>query len=341
MGIRRATGGNLRKAGGGGGVRGALVPFAPPGAAFTHGQPFTITGEGFGSKATAAPVAFDTFADGVVGQPIGGSWFYDGSYNNDPVYASDVVRGGRTRSIKQDYTTAGAYNCIFGVTGLSTRRVYASFWKYSTFSGGLCRNWKTIAFRGGPAGNWDLPNGRHDLYPKNASGHIYLADINGTVRGNNWTDAYSATAGQWERYEYWCDFGTNGTSNARFTWWLNGQKRASSEAFLGSQSDLDLFTNCYVNSYFARDENDAASYHWVSDVYIDTTPQRVELSTAATWTDASTMAREVQPATAWSDTAITIIANHGAFSAGAAYLYVIGADGAPLNTTGIAVTIPA
>lgn len=342
MGIRRATGGNLRKASGGGGVRGALVAYAPPGAAFTHGQPFTIAGSGFGTKSTAAPLKWDTFAGGVDGEVVDNGWYVTATSGGftTPRYATDILRTGRTRSVKQDFTTAEKYNCTIGMTGLSTPSLFVSFWKYSTFSGGLCRNWKLVACRGGSAGDWELPNGRHDVYPDTSSGHIYLADIDGTVRGNNYTDGYSATASTWERYEYWVDFGTPGVSDAAFIWWLDGKKMANSTGFLGSASALNLFTNLYVNAYFARDTNAAASYHWLSDIFVDATPQRVELSTASTWTEASAMPREVQPATAWDDDEITITANHGAFGAGTAYLYVIGADGAPISTAGLAVTLP-
>ena len=69
-----------------------------------------------------------------------------------------------------------------------------------------------------------------------------------------------------------------------------------------------------------------------ADIYMDSAFNRVVLGDAATY--ASCTATELQNLTAWSSTSISAAIYKGALT-GQMYLYVIGANGAPINTSGV------
>lgn len=295
------------------------------------GTTVTITGSAFGPKAQPAPLKWDTFESGTVGQTLAGGWYVESSGEPRPAYASDVVRPRSSRSVKQDFTRQ--YNATVGVTGLSHSRLYVSFWKYSRIGGtGPSRNYKLIAFRGGSPGAWDLPNGRHDVYPVNQSGHIYTADCGGNVPsdGNNWSGAYDLTQSRWQRFEYFIDQGSVNVANASYFWWLDGTLRSSLKNYIARTSNCS-FTNVYINSYFATDTNGAASVHWLDDIYVDGSQARVEVCDSSLWN--SRRHCEIQIPVTWSTgTPNTISArlNRGSFGDAEfsrAFLYVIDANG--------------
>jgi hypothetical protein len=74
----------------------------------------------------------------------------------------------------------------------------------------------------------------------------------------------------------------------------------------------------------------------VDDVYIDSTPARVEICDAPTWLGRNMC--EVQLSTAWSAGTISATIKQGYLSSGPAYLYVIDSTGA-VNSSGYPITI--
>src|SRR5574343_493704 len=70
----------------------------------SSGQSVTIAGSGFGSKSSAAPMKWDTFESGTVGQnlgtpTVGTAWdLYTAYDNQEPKYSSTFVRTGSTKS---------------------------------------------------------------------------------------------------------------------------------------------------------------------------------------------------------------------------------------------------
>jgi len=302
-----------------------------------HGGLAVITGSGFGDKDPAAPLMWDDFESGTDGQDLAGGWFTDNRGGPNPQYASDRVKPGSTLSVKQDYTFPGQYNNIVGLVNLEGDRYYISFYRTSEVSGGPSRNYKPLAIRGGPPGNWDLPGVRHDMYPTTESGHIYTEDCEGYGEGGNeWGGAWDYPLETWNRYEYYIAHGDPMTANGTYYYWRDLELRSAIENTIFRSVDCD-WSNIYLSGYFARDENEAATYIWHDDVYIDRTLARVELGDGPTWS--SCTRREIQIPSAWSDGSINVTVNLGSFSCGQdAYLYVVDAAG-EVNENGFSVTL--
>jgi hypothetical protein len=75
----------------------------------------------------------------------------------------------------------------------------------------------------------------------------------------------------------------------------------------------------------------------VDDVYVDSTPQRVEVCSGSTW--AARNKCELQLPTSWADGSVTITAKTAQFTTGqTAYAYILDATNAP-NANGFAITI--
>ncbi len=307
----------------------------------------TITGTGFGTKTPAAPLKWDDFESGTVGNDVGNGWWNQGvgsSGGPNSKYDDQVTRSGSAISVLQDYTYPGAgttgggrtYGQKFGLVNLNNTKYFISFWRYMTTTGSPVRNFKPLALRGGPPGAWDSPEARHDIYPINGSGHTYTSDCNGTDKGDNWNNAYNYPLNSWNRVEYYIDHGDVGVANGKFLYYFDGILRTKTENTLFRSSNC-TWSNLYLHGYFAREsgDNDAAAYIWIDNVYIDTTQARVEISDSPTWNTTTTSHKEIQIPSAWSDTSITITLNQGSFANfNNIYLYVIDGNG-NVNTNGL------
>ncbi len=296
----------------------------------------TITGSGFGTKSPVAPLKWDDFENGTIGNDLTG-WPYLLSSNGiNPKYANDQLRPNSTLSLKQDFTTNAQYNSTFGLIGLSPQtKYYITFYKYMTTSGGASRNYKIFMLWGGAPAEWDKgPRNGFTYFPYTASSVLYSEDCTAPVStGTSWGDnsASAILTNSWNRFEWYIDVGDVSVANAKMYYWLDGILKVKMENFVSRTSNCTP-TNLYLNAYFATDTNNARSYMWVDDVYVDITQARVEIGNAPTW--AASTHREIQIPSAWSDTSITVTLNQGSsanFNNG--YLYVIDADG-NVNTNG-------
>ena len=296
----------------------------------------TISGSGFGIKSPAAPLKWDDFENGVIANDLTG-WPYLYSSNGiNPKYANDQLRPNSILSLKQDFTTNAQYNSTFGLIGLSPQtKYYITFYKYMTTSGGASRNYKILMLWGGAAAEWDKgPRNGFTYFPSTASSVMYSEDCTaGVSTGTTWGDSSASTilTSSWNRFEWYIDVGNVSVANAKMYYWLDGILKVKMENFVSHTSNCTP-TNLYLNAYFATDTNNARSYMWVDDVYVDITQARVEIGNAPTW--AASTHREIQIPSAWSDTSITITLNQGSFANfNNIYLYVIDANG-DVNTNG-------
>jgi len=160
---------------------------------------------------------------------------------------------------------------------------------------------------------------------------------------------------QWTKIELYADASTPGAFDGRWEYYLtiDGATRHHVDTWTNLMTFNDLCS--YGDSergpwqYFGvqgyQDDNGGTGQEVVDlhydDIYIQFGHQaRVELGNASTW--AACTRREPQVATAWTDASITYTTNLGAFgnsgTAATLYVYVIGPDGEPLDTTGLTVT---
>lgn len=302
----------------------------------SNGNIVRILGEGFGKKNPAAPLKWDNFENGEIGKKLENGWYTETREGPHPTYVNDILRKGSSVSVKQDYTYGIQYNNIFGLVNQSVDKVYITFYKYVTTSGGGCRNHKPIGLRGGSPGQWDTPEFRHDIYPETKSGHCYGADCNGKIVANSWKNGYKFPTGTWNRVEYYVDMGTPGTATGAWYFWWDHVLQNSWINFVYRSSSCN-WSNIYIQGFFARDRNNAAAYIWNDDVYIDITQARVEISDTETWS--TNQHREIQIPISWSDNSIDFQFNQGSFENGdQVYLFVIDSNGA-VNVNGYPVKI--
>lgn len=114
-------------------ANGALLP----------GVQLTVTGTGFTTKTVAAPLKFDNFEGGTVGNDVGNGWSLSNGGAGATVnakYTNTPVRTNSTRSVKHSFADNGIscspddgcqYSCNIGLTGLpSPPEFYFDFWYY-------------------------------------------------------------------------------------------------------------------------------------------------------------------------------------------------------------------
>ena len=128
------------------------------GDTLTHGASYTITGSGFGSKATAAPYFYDDFTGGtpdadptgeagIVGSAV---WQKYTSASAPDFYGYKASQGRRTG--KTCFRKDSSGNTFYApyITGLNATTGYCSFWlKTSVVSGGGV--WKFFRLSSDPA----------------------------------------------------------------------------------------------------------------------------------------------------------------------------------------------
>ncbi|HEV7609484.1 MAG TPA: hypothetical protein VGO61_19255 [Steroidobacteraceae bacterium] len=309
----------------------------------SHGSSITISGSGFGTRANNNSNSdswqggnflmfrFKDFEDGQINSH--GFYAQKGDSPWSPSSSELGIQNGgpvnSTKYIKRSYVTDEAGGLSANVSG-SSNQLYTTF-KFmmpaNTQSGKLFRFYATS-----PMNDVYLSSGCTNNMVRGFS-----ECTSGTCSGaaTEWGTGPALTANQWHRIEVWADASKN-----QFTVWVNGTQAWTKSNWLNSSLMMNGHTLDYPNMLdsSSRDASCPAtgSYNY-DDIYADFTQARVEISDAATWSASRT--KEIQIATAWSDSSISVRVNSGQFTAGrSAYLYVVDANGTA-NSQGIPVTI--
>ncbi|MFA6253018.1 MAG: fibronectin type III domain-containing protein [Patescibacteria group bacterium] len=330
----------------------------------SDGSAITITGSGFGAKSQAAPLRWDDFDSGTLGARLpsqaNGGWTTGANQaGKEPRYSNTHVRLPGTLSAYQNFT-GGNYNSEISLQGLFDGNVYLSGWFYRTSSGAPSRNFKWIQFRQGDLdeASWEF---RQDAYPSTNSGHMYVANScpNGVpcslcddeVGMPGYTSANcnmyygmngDLKTGGWHRYEIWLTQGTLGQNNGHARIWLDGQPWMNMNGVFDPSGCR--FHNMWLGFYFATDTGTPQPQMetWWDELYVDTTPARVEICPNATWANKGKC--EVQVASTWSNSQVTVRVNQGALNNGqSAYVYLVDANNVasqPYAITIAGTTIP-
>lgn len=319
---------------------------------WTNGQSRTITGTGFGTKATAAPQIWDTFSGGTNGATIGGkaptqTTLSGGSFTwgttaaggiLTPVYSNALTRGGRTLSALSPMDTA-QWNCSLSYSNAQTEW-YGSWWVYyNHYAGSVSRNTKPIEHYGGAGDCAIVYSGWGDV--SDSSHRTNMIDS-----CNGWTDPSPSYGGpntptfyeQWMKLEFYLK--QSSSSNGAFKVWVT---QASTGRVLQLNRDPAKTNNgqqitqwTMLGAYCDSSPADRKYRIYGSDFYIDNTQARVMLGNANTL--AASTILEHQIPSAWTDTSITVSVNKAGLSDGTVYLYVFDSAGL-VNSTGYAVTI--
>jgi len=310
----------------------------------------TITGVGFGTKSTAAPLrSFDfegsTFLPGgpIPDQGSGGFITTTHLPGYLPVISTARPRGERTKSLYQNCTGGNSASGI-SLQGLFNGKIYLSGWFYRTTSGNPTRNFKWIQLRPVDLNEyiWEF---RQDSYPSTSSGHIYVSNCSGgPITGCNdeigmsgYTpencNMYYGMSGDlktdaWHRYEIWLDQGTQGLSDGQVRISLDGLPWMSMDGPFNPAGCL--FDNMWLAFYFATDTGSPvpSMETWWDEIYVDDTRARVEIGNDPVYASDACNHREILTPITWTDSQITAKFNAGSFVAGdPVWLFVINPDG--------------
>jgi len=312
-------------------------------AALTHGQPYVIMGSGFGTKATAAPVIWDSFDGGSDGDiiPTSTGWTDEGVEwqvaGKEPHYSTTRLHtpGGLACKIRSHCSDSliDHYPCWdAGGLGLGLTEAYLSYWVYlDHLSGAESHNIKLARLANVLAGDW---HSGQPFFGATRNGtaatdwNFYYH--NGTALVGAYDTAGTLTEGAWHHVEQAIRLsapaGTaNGTRSSRIDGVRLWTPPDTGHLTLDVAPDNPSFHHLWLAG-MCGDNGEPWSYDiYYDDVYLDADQARVVLGDAATF-DGCTV-QEVQPWTAWADSEITVTVNRGSLPSGAAYLYVVDADG--------------
>lgn len=326
---RRPSWGRIGLGGGGGAL--------PPQSSLTHGASYTITGTGFGTKATAAPKVWETLDDtSLVSGLTGASMTLDSTANLRHARVSHSAR------VNFNGTSLPGYFAYSQASGAA--QWFFQYWIYlpAGFEWGTSSESPTpprcnIKFlrlhpAGYPAEGCLWSNGGYAYNGWEAGNTAFrFVETNGGVTGV-FAMASVFGLGAWHCVQgEWGENTGAGNADGRLRLWVDGALKDTSDTFITNTSSdgaaknkNPLLLGWYDSA--ASFPGGTAMYVDYSEVYVDTTFARVELGDSATY--GSCTHREVQPITAWSDTSITVTVNLGSFETGATvYPHVTHADG--------------
>ncbi len=305
--------------------------------AFSNGSSVTITGSGFGTKSSAAPLVFDNFEGGSTGskvltaKAVVGQWQTGAGYDV-PVYSTEQVHAG-SKAVKLS-TNGGVYNFSVNQNG-SFPVVYMDWWVRVNQRDRVSRNWKP----------WRL-YGANDTMAANTVVMCTgdgLSIINETREaGFWWGEGGSFSNGQWQHYQVALKASSSaGAADGAVMQYING-KLVSNHTGIVTRTGSSHWNQIRIGHYWALDGVDGCPANggadiFLDNVYIDTNWARVEIGNASTYSTSTK--REIQIPTSWSASSITLNVNSGSFSTGStAYVYVVDSSG-NMNSSGMPVTI--
>ncbi len=324
----------------------------------------TVTGSGFGTKPTAAPLVWDNGSGTNIFDKWSGAWpdqdptynaTYRAPFNGVPLpdpHDTQYIAGSHYGTNGAD----GGYNVIvfkdiYNVTFpyyiyASWYQNYAPNWIFTTNRTDNNKNFAYSVCCGpygdgsGVAANW-------------YTGYAEPALDNATTAPAQWGINDDGTSLQFPddngNGHYW-NFGTNPfgrwlkievamkltpNSDGYVNVWENGK------LMIGYAGPTDKYSgnNRTVGiGGYAVPFGEPNNWRYFEDIYLDTSLARVMLGNAPSLAESTI--REMQIPTAWSDGSVTFTVNLGQFTSGeTAYLYVFNASGVA-NTVGYPVTIP-
>jgi hypothetical protein len=330
-----------------------------------HKGIITISGSGFGSKATAAPLAWDDATGSNLLKIWDGAWpnalpGYNTDYYN-PMRGITPPHSHDTRYIAGAHAGAsGAYTggevLVYKITSLPSFPcyIYASWYQRADneWVFGQDNNFKTFDYSLG-SNPYASANDASNPYAMNswyinygpphpgsttdtgtqwvteaAPGALSLPDANG--HNAWWGAAVNPMAGKWSKVEI--AFKVSNQSDGYVNVWENGHQVVSyagqTDTYAGTQRTIAI-------GGFARMRS-TNNWRYFDDVYVDTTLSRVVLADKPVLSQATIIENQIP--SSWSDSSITATVNLGQFTQGqTAYLFVVDSSGTP-SAKGLAVT---
>jgi hypothetical protein len=298
-------------------------------AAGGDGGTLTLAGSGFGSKATPGPLVFEKFDGGRLTSTL-----TNNATGGEMTYSSEVVRPRRTHAAKADYSKNSGSDgqwCSWQYNQGTAPRWYVSWRVYLPATW----HWGEDAYGGSDDG---LANIKIIRFFPTGSNYTNIDAVLHAYDNYNWKRAYEHESGNDEAYingvpwfnetfslEAWhhfrTEFGENSGLDARdgvFKIWVDQTKILEDTAVQtnvsGDSSGYQLKRPYVIGMWDSWGYSGGSMPAYFADIVVDESWARVELGDAPTWEACTNL--EYQPATAWSDGAITCTVNLGAFSDG-------------------------
>ncbi|MPZ18416.1 MAG: hypothetical protein GEV06_10955 [Luteitalea sp.] len=312
---------------------------------WSHKANVTITGARFGSKPNPAPIVWDDASGTNLRDKWDGGW-PDRAKNSDfNIGYRRPIRGvspphnrvGRYLAGAHGESTANAgYNVMVWKAYENTGSMYLSYWYQMdpawTF-GGDNNHKLAIHSVGTPPYVPDHFNYEYNVRPTSPSSdvkwHVYtnspesFLGPNPRLKDNHtWFGAEGTNpVGRWAKHEIIAKWSAG--SDGMLVIYDNGKKVLE---YQGRTDGAPGTKRVEAIGGFGRPYGKPNNWRYFADLYFDTTLARVMLGNASSL-ERSTK-REVQIATQWADSSITLSVNLGVFNQGeTAYLYVVDSDG--------------
>lgn len=300
----------------------------------------TINGSEFSSM-NGYIVSWDNFENHTDGTNIanskpviGPTWTTQFGYNGDGAEYDNERKHSGSISAKLDWSIDSNTIRAFGWTNQGPfKKLYISYWRYQegNFIASTSNHKQFYLFGNGSNERYtDLPQGM-PLIPAGTSTWGFYNNVgDGTVNYNlrnninnlNWV--YSNTSGRFQRWEFWVELNEPYTeSNGIIKAWLDGKMGINNNSYRHRYVDgeYDDFRLGHMASGF-----NSTAKAWFDDLYIATTPARVELGNSAVFDNCTH--REVQIVKSWNNDSIVISPNIGSFTNSEdIYLFVIDSSG--------------
>ena len=318
------------------------------GGALSNNDSYTITGTGFGTKTTAAPIVaedFQSYTTGATLQASNASWIEYGTTGGALVSTANTRYSG-SKSARNDSTRNGfATNYV---TYPVTDKVHISYWwrtdgaVYTNganqggtyWVGKLSRITSTVSAGGGGPYNGTGVTALSNANPAYTS-WPYLSWTNGVENLPNPGYYMKIPAeNKWIRVDMYSELGSLHTANGKAGVKVWNYSEVNDSAALNRRASFQLNASI-LGLMFANHTGPDAGLQ-ITDFYLDNTRQRVELCNSSNFTTATHAER--QPATAWSSTSITVTIKTGSFPPGEYYLHVIDGSGASVHNELVEIT---
>lgn len=326
----------------------------------SHGSSVTIAGSSFGSKSTAAPVKYDDFEGGTLNADLSNGWHLDQPYSDQgPTYSNGQLRTNSTRSARCRWpiprrSADDGVNFGLGITsawpvnGGDISALYLDFWYYlddTAAAPEYMRNHKLWRLH---TGSTSVPNRYQNVYGNSGDNVIAQDGLGDGATGvtqlyfdGGVTYAQEYLSGQWSHFQVWMTESTVNTIDGVL--WCAIDGIVGINGVLMTRTANTHWNQLYFGNYMSQDQPDTGnisatvSTYW-DQVYIDTTPARIEIGNNATY--ASCTHREIWIPSAWSSTSVTATVNRGSFGASdSVYLFVVDSSNTP--SAGFAITLGA
>ncbi|HED34703.1 MAG TPA: hypothetical protein ENJ08_10905, partial [Gammaproteobacteria bacterium] len=315
---------------------GGPLSITSTGGTLARGKTFTINGSGFGTKSPAAPLAWETFDNGVNNTRL----------STDPNWPAYRQGGARYSNVSPHSGGLSAYNRVEYDSTSSAASSPFGFATNNYFFPKSDEIYYSYVYRQegtsvGPAvqklgrinSTGNLYNGLgvlalSDSYVLYQPGNNieYPSDDNGSGR---FFDTALLGRNTWTRHQLYGKLSQPAGAKNGLVWVSVGESlKTFANVVTRDQGETFQYDSVILGLMFANTNWETGAVHdmYIDDVYIDNTLARVELCEGSTW--ATRGVCNPQPPTKWSNSSVQVTVNPGEWSAGTiAYLYVVNADG--------------